>query len=308
MLPRGVRSHNTVHTMKFGTVVIIGRSNVGKSTLLNRLLKEKIAIVSEKPQTTRTRILGVVNTPGAQIALLDTPGIHKPEHLLNRRMVRTTVETLEEADLLLVLMDATSLPGPGDLLVLDYVKAAVKKDLRPVILVLNKIDLVNKTKLLPVIQAYAKLFSWTEVVPVSAQTGDNVDRLLDVTVSHLSEGEAAYDGEMITDQPLRRLAAEMIREKLLRETHEEVPYAIAVEIDQFVEKGKLARIRASVLVERESHKAIVIGKQGERLKTVGTEARRDMERLFGMKVFLELWVKVREAWREDEHVLMELGY
>lgn len=294
--------------MKFGTVVIIGRSNVGKSTLLNRLLKEKIAIVSEKPQTTRTRILGVVNTPGAQIALLDTPGIHKPEHLLNRRMVRTTVETLEEADLLLVLMDATSLPGPGDLLVLDYVKAAVKKDLRPVILVLNKIDLVNKTKLLPVIQAYAKLFSWTEVVPVSAQTGDNVDRLLDVTVSHLSEGEAAYDGEMITDQPLRRLAAEMIREKLLRETHEEVPYAIAVEIDQFVEKGKLARIRASVLVERESHKAIVIGKQGERLKTVGTEARRDMERLFGMKVFLELWVKVREAWREDEHVLMELGY
>lgn len=308
MLPRGARSHNTVHTMKFGTVVIIGRSNVGKSTLLNRLLKEKIAIVSEKPQTTRTRILGVVNTPGAQIALLDTPGIHKPEHLLNRRMVRTTVETLEEADLLLVLMDATSLPGPGDLLVLDYVKAAVKKDLRPVILVLNKIDLVNKTKLLPVIQAYAKLFSWTEVVPVSAQTGDNVDRLLDVTVSHLSEGEAAYDGEMITDQPLRRLAAEMIREKLLRETHEEVPYAIAVEIDQFVEKGKLARIRASVLVERESHKAIVIGKQGERLKTVGTEARRDMERLFGMKVFLELWVKVREAWREDEHVLMELGY
>ncbi len=294
--------------MKFGTVAIIGRSNVGKSTLLNRLLKEKIAIVSEKPQTTRTRILGVVHTSGAQIALLDTPGIHKPEHLLNRRMVRTTVETLEEADLLFVLMDATSLPGPGDLLVLDHVKAAMKKHIRPVILVLNKIDLVNKIKLLPVIHAYAKLFSWTEVIPVSAQTGDNVDRLLHVTVSYLSEGEAAYDDEMITDQSLRKLAAEMIREKLLRETHEEVPYAIAVEIDQFVEEGKLARIRASVLVERESHKAIVIGKQGERLKIVGTEARLDMERVFGMKVFLELWVKVREAWREDEHVLMELGY
>jgi len=295
-------------TMKFGTVAIIGRSNVGKSTLLNRLLKEKIAIVSEKPQTTRTRILGVVHVPGAQIALLDTPGIHKPEHLLNRRMIRTTVETLEEADLVFVLMDATSLPGPGDLMVLDHVKTASHKRPRPVMLVLNKIDLVNKLKLLPVIEAYAKLYPWTEVVPVSAQTGDNIDRLLEVTVSYLTEGDAAYDEETITDQSLRTLAAEMIREKLLRQTQEEVPYAIAVEIDQFVEEGKLARISASVLVERESHKAIVIGKHGERLKSVGTEARLDMEKVFGMKVFLQLWVKVREAWREDEHALIELGY
>lgn len=294
--------------MKFGTVAIIGRSNVGKSTLLNRLLHEKIAIVSEKPQTTRTRILGVVHAPGAQIALLDTPGIHKPEHLLNRRMVRTTVETLEEADLLFVLMDATSLPGPGDLLVLGHVKAAIQKQARPVILVLNKIDLVNKMKLLPVIETYARLHPWTEVVPVSAQTGGNVDRLLEVTVSHLPEGDAAYDEDTITDQSMRTLAAEMIREKLLRQTHEEVPYSIAVEVDQFVEEGKLARISASVLVERESHKAIVIGKHGERLKVAGTEARREMERVFGMKVFLQLWVKVREAWREDEHVLIELGY
>lgn len=294
--------------MKFGTVAIIGRSNVGKSTLLNRLLREKIAIVSEKPQTTRTRILGVVHAPGAQIALLDTPGIHKPEHLLNRRMVRTTVETLDEADLIYVLMEATSLPGPGDLMVLDHVKAAVKKHDRPVILVLNKVDLVNKLKLLPVIETYAKLFPWTEVVPVSAQTGDNVDRLLDVTVSRLPEGDAAYDEDTITDQSMRTLAAEMIREKLLRETHEEVPYSLAVEIDSFVEEGKLARIGASILVERESHKAIVIGKHGERLKLVGTEARREMERVFGMKVFLQLWVKVREAWREDERALVELGY
>jgi GTPase len=294
--------------MKFGTVAIIGRSNVGKSTLLNRLLHEKIAIVSEKPQTTRTRILGVVHAPGAQIALLDTPGIHKPEHLLNRRMLRTTVETLEETDLLFVLMDATSLPGPGDLLVLDHVKKAIQKEARPVMLVLNKIDLVNKMKLLPVIEAYARLYPWTEVVPVSAQTGDNVDRLLEVTVSHLPEGDAAYDEDTITDQSMRTLAAEMIREKLLGQTHEEVPYSIAVEIDQFVEEGKLARVNASVLVERESHKAIVIGKHGERLKVVGTEARREMERVFGMKVFLQLWVKVREAWREDEHVLIELGY
>jgi GTPase len=294
--------------MKFGTVAIIGRSNVGKSTLLNRLLNEKIAIVSEKPQTTRTRILGVVHASGAQIALLDTPGLHKPQHLLNRRMVRTAVETLEEADLLFVLMDATSLPGPGDLLVLDHVRAAVKKQARPVILVLNKIDLVNKMKLLPVIETYAKMFPWTEVVPVSAQTGDNVQRLLSVTVSHLPEGEGVYDDETITDQSMRTLAAEMIREKLLRETHEEIPYSLAVEIDEFVEEGKLACISASVLVERESHKAIVIGKHGERLKAAGTGARLDMERLFGMKVFLQLWVKVREAWREDEHALIELGY
>ena len=294
--------------MKFGTVAIIGRSNVGKSTLLNRLLNEKIAIVSEKPQTTRTRILGVVHAPGAQIALLDTPGLHKPQHLLNRRMVRTAVETLVEADLLFVLMDATTLPGPGDLMVLDHVKAALKKQVRPVILVLNKVDLVNKMKLLPVIETYAKMYAWTEVVPVSAQTGDNLERLLTVTVSHLPEGEGAYDEETVTDQSMRTLAAEMIREKLLRQTHEEIPYSLAVEIEEFVEEGTLARISASVLVERESHKAIVIGKHGERLKAVGTEARLDMERLFGMKVFLQLWVKVREAWREDERALIELGY
>lgn len=294
--------------MKFGTVAIVGRSNVGKSTLLNRLLQEKVAIVSNKPQTTRTRILGVVHAPGAQIALLDTPGLHKPQHLLNRRMVRTAVDTLEEADLLFVLMDATGLPGPGDLLVVDHVKAALRKRERPVMLVLNKVDLVNKLKLLPVIEAYARLLTWTEVVPVSAQTGDNIDRLLDVTVAHLPEGDAAYEPDTITDQSMRTLAAEMVREKLLQQTYEEVPYSIAVEIDQFVEEGKLARISASILVEKETHKAILIGKHGERLKTVGTEARRDLERIFGMKVFLELWVKVREAWREDEHALMELGY
>jgi GTP-binding protein Era len=294
--------------MKFGTVAIVGRSNVGKSTLLNRLLNEKIAIVSEKPQTTRMRILGVVHVPGAQIALLDTPGLHKPQHLLNRRMVRTAVETLEEADLLFVLMDATTLPGPGDLLAVEHVRAALKKRSRPVILVLNKVDLVNKMKLLPVIDTYARMFAWTEVVPVSAQTGDNVQRLLTITVSHLPEGEGAYDEDTVTDQSMRTLAAEMIREKLLRQTHEEIPYSLAVEIDEFIEEGKLARINASVLVERESHKAIVIGKHGERLKTVGTEARIEMERLFDMKVFLQLWVKVREAWREDEHALIELGY
>ncbi len=294
--------------MKFGMVAIIGRSNVGKSTLLNRLLGEKIAIVSDKPQTTRTRILGVAHVPGAQIAFLDTPGLHKPQHLLNRRMMRTAVETLEEADLLYVMMDATSLPGPGDHLVLQHVRAAVAKRERPIILVLNKVDLVNKAKLLPVIDTYAKLCAWTELVPVSAETGDNVDRLIDVTVSLLPEGEAGYDADMVTDQPMRTLAAEIIREKILQHTYEEVPYSVAVEIERFTEAGKLAKISASVLVERDSQKSILIGKHGERLKVVGTEARRDMERLFGMKVFLELWVRVRQAWREDEHTLMELGY
>jgi GTP-binding protein Era len=294
--------------VKFGTVAIIGRSNVGKSTLLNRLLGEKIAIVSDKPQTTRTRILGVLSIPEGQIAFLDTPGLHKPMHLLNRRMIRTAIEAAEEADLLYVLMEATCLPGPGDLAVVASVKEAVAKRRRPVVLVVTKIDLINKFKLLPVLEQYAGLYPWTEIVPVSGQTGDNVDRLLAVTVPYLPEGEGAYGDDMVTDQTMRTLAAEMIREKILQATEEEVPYSVAVEIESFKEEGRLARIHASIFVERESQKGIVIGKQGERLKAVCTEARRDMERLFGVKVFLQAWVKVREAWREDERTLVELGY
>ncbi|MDH4328865.1 MAG: GTPase Era [Nitrospira sp.] len=294
--------------MKFATVAIIGRSNVGKSTLLNRLLGEKIAIVSDKPQTTRTRILGVVHVPDGQIAFLDTPGLHKPQHLLNRRMVRTAVEALEEADLLYVLMDATSLPGPGDLATVAYVKEAIAKRPRPAVLVVTKIDLVNKFKLLPVLESYAKLCAWTEVVPVSSQNGDNIDRLLALTIPFLLEGEGAYGDDMVTDQTMRTLAGEMIREKILQATEQEVPYAVAVDIDQFKEEGGLAHIYASILVERETQKGIIIGKHGERLKLISTEARQDMEKLFGMKVFLEVWVKVRQAWREDERALTELGY
>jgi GTP-binding protein Era len=294
--------------MKFGTVAIIGRSNVGKSTLLNRLLGEKIAIVSDKPQTTRTRILGVAHVPGAQIAFLDTPGLHKPEHLLNRRMVRTAVETLEEADLLYMLMDATSWPGPGDLAAIKQMKEALAKRPRPVILVLTKIDLVNKLKLLPVLESYAKLFAWSEIVPVSAHANDNIERLLDVTVPYLEAGEGAYNEDVVTDQTMRTLAAEIIREKVLQATEQEVPYAAAVEIEDFIEEDKLAKIRATIVVERETQKGILIGKQGTRLKLIGSKARQDMERLFGMKVFLEVWVKVKEAWREDERVLVELGY
>jgi GTP-binding protein Era len=294
--------------MKFGTVAIIGRSNVGKSTLLNRLLGEKISIVSSKPQTTRTRVMGVVHVEGAQIAFLDTPGLHKPDHLLNRRMVRAAVETLDEADVLYMLMEATSLPGPGDLSAIKYMKEALAKHPRPVVLVVTKIDLVNKHKMLPVLDQYGKLFPWTEVVPVSAQADDNIERLLAVTVPYLPSGEGLYGEDVVTDQTMRTLAAEMIREKVIQATEDEVPYATAVEIDDFVEEGKLAKIRASIMVERETQKGILIGKQGERLKSIGTQARLDMEQVFGMKVFLELWVKVRKDWREDEQALVELGY
>jgi GTP-binding protein Era len=294
--------------MKFGTVAIIGRSNVGKSTLLNRLLDEKIAIVSDKPQTTRTRILGVAHGGDAQIVFFDTPGLHEPRHLLNRRMVRTALDVFDDADLFYVLAEATGQPGPGDRAVVNHVREAVARQPRPVLLVINKVDLVNKSRLLPLIENYARLFPWTEIIPVSAKRGDNVQRLVELTVALLPEGTAVYGDDMVTDQSMRVLAAELIREKILDQTYEEIPHSVAVEIEQFQETKKLARISAAILVEKESQKAIVIGKYGERLKKVGMAARHDMERLFGVKVFLEMWVRVREAWREDEQVLSELGY
>jgi GTP-binding protein Era len=294
--------------MKTGTVAIIGRPNVGKSTLLNTLLKEKIAIISDKPQTTRTRILGVVHRADAQIVLLDTPGLHQARYRLNQRMVRTAVETMREADLLYVMVEATASPGPGDRFVIEQVRETISAGGRPAFLLINKVDLVNKARVLPLIESYSTMMDWNEVVPLSAQTGLNVDRLLELTVKVLPEGDPVYGEDVMTDQSMRTLAAEIIREKILQKTREEVPYSVAVEIDRFVEEGKLARIAATVLVEKESQKAIVIGKRGERLKAIGTYARIEMERLFGLKVFLELWVKVRPAWRQDELMLTELGY
>jgi GTPase len=295
--------------MKSGTVAIVGRPNVGKSTLLNTLLKEKIAIVSDKPQTTRMRILGVVHRPDAQIVYFDTPGLHQPQHQLNKRMVRTALETMREVDLLYVMIEATAqFPGPGDRGVIQQVGEAIRKSGQPAFLLINKVDLVNKGRVLPLIEATRSLLVWTEVVPLSAKTGINVERLLDLTVKVLPEGEAQYGEDVITDQSMRSLAAEIIREKILQKAREEVPYSVAVEIDGFVEEGNLARVSATVLVEKESHKGILIGKHGDRLKAVGTYARIEMERLFGMKVFLELWVKVRADWRENEQVLTALGY
>lgn len=295
--------------MKSGTVAIVGCPNVGKSTLLNALLKEKIAIVSDKPQTTRTRILGVLHRPDAEIVYLDTPGLHEPQHQLNRRMVRTAMETMPDADLLYVMIEALrpSL-GPQDRMVVQRVREVIAKTKQPAFLLINKVDLVNKSRILPLIDSVRTTLDWTEIVPISAHTGLNLDRLLDLTIGLLPEGDALYDQDMLTDQTMRTLASEIIREKILHQTREEIPYSVAVEIDQFVEEGRLARIAASILVEKDSQKAIVIGKHGERLKIIGTEARIDMEHLFGMKVFVELWVKVRPAWREDEQLLSELGY
>src|SRR6185436_7792577 len=201
--------------MKVGTVAIVGRPNVGKSTLLNALLKEKIAIVSDKPQTTRTRILGVVHLPGAQFAILDTPGIHKPQHQLNRRMVRTTMDCMREADLFYVMVEATAPPGPGDRFAIDQVREAHGGDGVPAFLLINKVDVVHKAKLLPLIDGYRKMMNWEEVIPLSAVDGTNVERLLEATVKALPEGERIYEEDMLTDQPMRTLAAEMIREKIL---------------------------------------------------------------------------------------------
>lgn len=287
-----------------GFVALVGRPNVGKSTLLNRILGEKVAIISDKPQTTRTRILGVKHLPGAQMVFLDTPGIHKPKFELNKRMVDVALHVLDEVDLAFFMVEATEPPGSGDRFVLDRLK---ERDV-PVILVINKVDLVKKLRLLPLIDEYSRMHEFAEIVPVSAQTGDGVDHLLELALARMPEGPPYFSEDVVTDQPMRVLAAEIIREKLLQKTRDELPFAVAVFIDSFKEEGRMARISATIYVEKDSQKAIVIGKHGEILKAVGTYARIDMESLFGMKVFLELWVKVKESWRQDERMLVELGY
>ena len=287
-----------------GFIALVGRPNVGKSTLLNQILGEKIAIISDKPQTTRTRILGVRHLPKAQLVFLDTPGIHKPLYRLNQRMVRVALEVLDEVDLVFFLVEATEGVGAGD----RYVVERLKERAVPVVLVINKVDLVQKGRLLPLIDAYRQMHEFAEIVPVSALTGDGVNRLVEIAVRFMPAGPVYFEDDVVTDQPMQLLAAEFIREKILQKTRDELPFSVAVQIESFTEEGKLARIAAIVYVEKESQKGIVIGKRGELLKAVGTEARIEMERLFGMKVFLELWVKVKEGWRQDERMLTALGY
>lgn len=288
-----------------GYVSIIGRPNVGKSTLMNRILNEKVAIVSKKPQTTRNRIIGIKHLPGAQIIFLDTPGIHKPRFAMNRKMVKTAMEALAEGDLVLFMVEAISPPGGGD----HFIMEELKKVEKPIFLLINKVDLVKKDSLLPLIDEYSRFLNFKEIIPVSALNGDNIDRLLETMVRYLPSGEAFYPEDMVTDQTLRFMTAEIIREKIFEKTEEEIPYSVAVLIEQFQEKNEkgLTSIKALIFVEKDSQKGIIIGKSGKMLKSIGTEARRDLEDLLGSKVFLDLWVKVKKDWRQDERILAEMG-
>jgi GTP-binding protein Era len=292
--------------MKFGHVSLIGRPNAGKSTLLNRLVGTKLAIVSDKPQTTRNRILGVRTYDDAQIVFLDTPGIHRPLHRMNVRMVDAAMSAADDVDVVVLVVDAAAGPGRGDDFVLDVVKRAKA----PVFLVLNKADLVRKPRLLPMIDRYAKLGLFAEIIPLSALTGDNVDRLERALIERLPEGEALYPADYLTDRPERFFAAEMVREQVLRHTRAEIPFSTAVVIDRFEEPeepGGLLRLFCTIYVERESQKPIVVGRGGEMIKAIGTAARHELERFFGTKVFLDLHVRVRADWREDERVLDDIG-
>jgi GTP-binding protein Era len=294
-----------------GFAAIVGRPNVGKSTLLNRLLGQKVAIVSPKPQTTRSRILGVVTGPGAQVALLDTPGLHSARGGLNARMVHQALQTLGDADVALFLIEAGSpaIDAAGRK-ALDQVKAAHK----PTLLIINKIDALPRAQLLPLIDRWRREHEWSEVYPLSALTGENVDGLLDAVVRYLPEGPPLFPADVWTDVPERDLSAELVREQILRQTEQEVPYSAAVVVEEFDESERevgprgLTRISATVLVERDSQKAILIGRGGARLKEIGTRARQQIEKLLGCKVFLQLHVKVEKDWTQTSRGLRRAGY
>jgi len=287
-----------------GFVALIGRPNVGKSTLLNRLLGAHVAIVTPRPQTTRTRILGVVNGPDHQLALFDTPGLHEAKGALNKRMVEVSLGTLSEVDAILMMVEAGT--GPGGRVEIGEgtraIAAEVARSRKPAILGINKLDRAPKEALLPVIAAYQDLIPWRAVVPFSAMTGENLDRLVQVLVEALPESAAPlFPDDVMTDQAEKQIAAEYVREQIMLKTRQEIPYAVAVEVEEFDESqrrdgGGLIRISALIRVERDSQKAIVIGKKGALLKEVGTQARLRLERLLGAKVFLSLTVKVDEGW------------
>lgn len=289
-----------------GFITIIGRTNVGKSTLLNRILQQKVAIMSDKPQTTRNKIIGVYHGDHAQIVFIDTPGFHKPKYRLNELMIKTAIKTLEGVDAILYLVEPEETIGPGDRYIIDLLQS-VKT---PVILAINKIDLVQKEQLLPVIDAYARTFSFAEIIPISALGNENIEHAVETLLTYLPEGPQYYPEDMVTDQPERFLAAELIREKVLVSTREEIPYSIAVVIEQMKtrEEGAIIDIDATIYVERSSQKGILIGKSGVMLKRIGTLARKEIEVLLGSKVFLTLWVKVRKNWRMDERDLRMFGY
>ncbi|GIO34173.1 MULTISPECIES: GTPase Era [Paenibacillus] len=290
---------------KSGFVAIVGRPNVGKSTLMNKVIGQKIAIMSDKPQTTRNKIHGVYTTDEAQIVFLDTPGIHKRQSKLGDYMNQTALNTLKEVEAVLFLADVSEGLGGGDRFIVEQLKG-VKT---PVILVLNKIDKIEPDALLPIIEEYSKLHTFAEIVPISALSGNNVDRLLSQVEKYLPEGPQYYPADQITDHPEQFVCAELIREKILHLTREEVPHSIAVTIeDMRVQDNGVVYISAVIFVERDSQKGIIIGKQGALLKEVGKLARQDIQNLLGSKIFLELWVKVKKDWRNQERVLRDLGF
>jgi len=294
--------------MRSGFVSLIGRPNAGKSTLLNLLVGTKLAIVSDKPQTTRNRIVGVKNIQGdqpGQIVFVDTPGIHRPLHRLNVRMVDLAIDTIRYVDLLVVVLDASENIGSGD----RYLLGLFDKASIPVILVLNKIDLISKKRLLPIMDWYQQQREFNAIIPISSKTGDGVTDFVSSVVSVLPDGDPLYAEDYLTDQPDSVFVGEVIREKLLRYTRAELPFSTAVVVDRFEEPDdtKIIRLYCSILVERSSQKAIVIGRQGSLIKKIGTEARQELEKFFATRIFLDLRVSVRSGWREDERILDQLG-
>ena len=289
---------------KSGFVAIVGRPNAGKSTIVNTLVGRKIAIVTPRPQTTRNRIQGILSRDDAQIVLIDTPGIHKAENLLGRQMMDEAGQALEGIDILSLLVDASVEFGAGDRFSLEW----IRRFKGPVFLLLNKVDRVSKPRLLPLIDRYRKLFEFSEIFPISALTGEGCLDLVNAWLARLPEGPPYFPSDQFTDQPERFLAAELIREKAIQATREEVPHAVAVRIDSFEEKTDLVKIRATMYVEREGQKAILIGKGGETVKRIGTLARKEIQSVLGARVFLELFVKVQPNWRQNPLVVRQLDW
>lgn len=290
---------------KSGFVSIIGRPNVGKSTFMNRVIGHKIAIMSDKAQTTRNKIQGVMTRNDAQIIFLDTPGIHKPKHKLGDYMMRVAKNTLSEIDAIMFMVNVNEEIGRGD----EYIMEMLKNVKTPVFLVLNKIDLVHPDALMPRIEQYQKYMNFTEIVPISALEGLNVDHFIDVLKTYLLEGPKYYPDDQISDHPEQFVVSEIIREKILHLTSEEIPHAIGVNVDRMIkENDERVRVEATIYVERDSQKGIVIGKGGKKLKEVGKRARHDIEMLLGSKVYLELWVKVQKDWRNKVNFIRQMGY
>jgi len=289
-----------MNKMKVGYVALIGRPNVGKSTLLNKILGQKVAIISDKPQTTRTSIIGIKTTDKGQIIFVDNPGIHRPLHRLNKRMMNFVYSALETSDLMCLLIDATLRFGHGDQFVID----TLKKVSTPIFLLINKVDIIKKEKILLLIDKYKDLLEFKEIIPISALKGTNVDVLEDNIYNHLPEAEKLYGDDDISDQSLQFLLSEIIREKLLSRVRQELPFVTAVLIDQIEERGEAKKyIKARIFVEKDTHRRIIIGKQGSLIKTIGTEARKEMEDILEAKVYLDLHVKVKENWRDSPDVL-----